>query len=235
MRSMLPIIVCFMLSSAFVRAQNTAIWAGGGIQFSTMDDMKYLQDEILGTYPIPGKVTSSFPAYTMGSLGFVNQWYPQVRIGAGYSFSATGGKSNYSDYSGYVTTMINAASHRVGGFASYSILAEEWFELTTFGRIQLNYTMIDISSHIYALGASSYNDNSYSSFSPGGSAGLEFLVHLKDFSIGAEGAYEVDIPGQLSKVEDKVELTDPNDYTRVLTSDWSGWYVQLKFLIWLDF
>ncbi|MFO7668284.1 MAG: hypothetical protein R6W31_01370, partial [Bacteroidales bacterium] len=80
-----------------------------------------------------------------------------------------------------------------------------------------------------------FTANSYSSISPGGAAGLELLVHLKDFSLGAEGGYEVDAPGKLSNRENKNELSDPYDQERVLTSDWSGWYVQLKFMIWLDF
>jgi hypothetical protein len=171
----------------------------------------------------------------MGSFGFVNQLYPSVRLGAGYSYSATGGKLNYSDYSGYITTMLTSASHRAGGFASYAVIGGGWFEFSIYGRLEIKYTLIDISSELYALGASSVTDNSYSSVSPGGSAGLELLVHLKDFSFGAEGGYEVDSPGKLTNRESKDELYDPYDRERVLTSDWSGWYAQLKFMIWLDF
>lgn len=236
MRSLFLLILSLTtLASPQAFGQKNAIWIGGGIQSSKMTDLKYIQELILDSYPVEGKIISSFPAYTMGSFGFVNQLYPSIRLGAGYSYSATGGKSNYSDYSGYVTTLITSASHRAGGFASYSVIGGEWFEISVYGRIEVKYTLVDISSTLYALGASSFTANSYSSISPGGAAGLEFLFHLKDFSLGAEGGYEVDAPGKLTNRENKNELSDPNDRERVLTSDWSGWYVQLKFMIWLDF
>ncbi|MCP4313765.1 MAG: hypothetical protein GY790_21130 [Bacteroidetes bacterium] len=233
MRTLLVLLLSLALLAPGDAAGQNAIWAGAGLQVSRMDDLKYLQGLILETYPIPGKVTSSFPPFTMLSLGYINQWYPTIRIGAGYSFSTTGGKSNYSDYSGYVTSTINAVSHRVGGFVSHSVLDADWFELSVFGRVRINYTIIDIKTSISALGASSYNKNSYSSLSPGGSAGLEFLFHFNEISFGAEGGYEADIPGKLTNRESDNDLSDPNDRERILTSDWTGWFAQLKFLFWL--
>jgi hypothetical protein len=216
-----------------VHSQNNAIWVGAGIQISKMDDMKYLQELILETYPVEGKISSSFPTYVMGSFGFLHQLYPAVRIGAGYGYSSTGAKSNYTDYSGYVTTLMNAVSHRVGGHGSYSVLTGEWYELSLYGRLDVKYTLMDITSSLYALGASSLTESKYSSVSMGGSAGVEFLIHLKKYSFGVEGGYEIDARGKLSNKENKNELFDPNERDRVLTSDWTGWYAQLKFLLWL--
>lgn len=218
-----------------VRGQKNALWLGGGIQASRMDDMKYLQQLVLETYPVEGKIITSFPAYTMGSFGWVHQWYPSLRIGLGYGFSSTGAKSNYTDYTGYITSLINVVSHGAGAFASYAILAGDWFEISAMGRLNIKYNRVDVTSSLYALGATGYNENSYSSWSPGGAGGLEFLVHLKKYSFGLEGGWEYDVPGKLSKREDKAELIDPNDPDRVLTTDWSGWYAQAKFVLWLDF
>lgn len=214
--------------------QNNALWAGFGLQSSRMDDMKYLQELILETYPIEGRISSSFPTYTMGSFGYVNQWYPNIRIGAGYSHTASGGKSSYSDYSGYITTAMNASSHRVGAYASYLIIGGDWYELSLLGRLEINYTLIDITSTFYAMRQSNYQNNKYSSMSPGGSAGLEIMVHIRNFSLGVEGGYDVNIPGQLTSRDSKNELLDPNDRNRVLTSDWTGWFSQLKVLLWLN-
>ena len=214
--------------------QKNALWVGGGIQTSSMDDLKYLQEVILDSYPVEGKIISSFPAYTMGSFGWINQRSPTFRIGAGYSFSATGAKSNYTDFSGYITTLINAESHRLGAFASYSLLGGDWFELSFIGRFEVKYSRVDISSSLYSFGVSGFTENSYSSWSPGGAGGAEFLIHLKNYSFGLEGGYNIDAPGKLSTREDNKELTDPNDPDRVLSTDWTGWYAQAKFILWIN-
>jgi hypothetical protein len=229
---LLLILALAMFFAPKVHSQKNAIWVGAGIQTSKMDDMKYLQELILETYPVEGRISSSFPTYVMGSFGFMHQLYPSVRIGAGYGYSSIGAKSNYTDYSGYITTLMNAVSHRAGGHVSYSVFAGEWYELSLYGRLDIKYTLMDITSSLYALGASSITANKYSSVSLGGAAGAEFLVHLKKYSLGVEGGYEIDAPGKLSNRESKEDLVDPEN--RVLTSDWSGWYAQLKFLLWLD-
>ena len=42
-----------------------------------------------------------------------------------------------------------------------------------------------------------------------------------------------DIPGTLREKDSGNELLDPNDPDRALTSDWTGWRVQFKAIIWL--
>ena len=121
-------LVLLILAPQKAAGQKNAAWVGGGIQASSMDDLKYLQGLILDTYPVEGEIISSFPAYTMGSFGWINQRSPTFRIGAGYGFSATGAKSNYTDYSGYITSLINAVSHRLGAFASSPFLGGVWFD-----------------------------------------------------------------------------------------------------------
>ena len=229
------LILLLILTSQKADGQKNALWVGGGIQISSMDDMKYFQEFILESYPVEGKIISSFPAYTMGSFGWINQRSPLIRIGAGYGFSATGAKSNYTDYTGYITSLINVVSHRVGAFASYSVLGGNWYELSVIGRFEVKYSKVDATSNLYALGAAGFTENSYRSWSPGGAGGVEFLIHLKNYSFGLEGGYDIDAQGKLSKRENNEELKDPNDPARVLTTNWTGWYAQAKFILWLDF
>ena len=63
----------------------------GGASFK-MEDMKYLMDNILDSYPAEGAIISSFPPYYSGSVNFIRQFYPHLRASAGYSFTSTGGK-----------------------------------------------------------------------------------------------------------------------------------------------
>ncbi len=233
-KKLLFLVILTLLSVPGARGQNNALYAGFGLQASRMDDMKCLQNLIMDTYPVEGKVISSFPTYITGSLGFLKQYNPTLRIGGGYSYSATGAKSNYTDYSGYIGTEMQVASHRIGAFTAYSVLGGDWFELSVYGRIEVKYTLMEITSSIYALGYTDQIANKYSSISPGASAGLEFMIHLREFSISAEGGYEIDAPGKLSYRDSKDDLLDPRDHDRVLTSDWTGWCAQVKLLLWLD-
>ena len=50
-----------------------------------------------------------------------------------------------------------------------------------------------------------------------------------------DGGYLVDIPGEFTNRDGGNELTDPYDRQRVLTTDWTGWRVGLKALVWLNF
>jgi hypothetical protein len=228
------ILIMALSCSALATAQNLGLGAGLGLSTSRMNDLKYIQEYILGTYPVEGKIISSFPAYTTGSVRIVRQVHPMVRIGAGYAFTATGGRSNYSDYTGSINTDILANSHRLGAFVSYAVFSGDRYDLSIFGQLDANFTRIDITTSLYVLGISDGRTSKYNSFSPNGTAGLEFLFHFKDFSLGADGGYLVDLPGDLTDRENGDEMNDPRDPQRILTSEWTGWRLQVKVLIWFD-
>lgn len=232
-RLLTGIMVLWLFSSAL--AQETGIEAGLGMASSRMDDMKHLQEYILGEYPVEGKIISSFPAYATGSIGLVRQIFPRMQMGAGYAFIATGGKTNYTDYSGYISTNIEANSHLLGAWISYAFLGSARYDLSIYGRLDANITRINISTSLNVLGYSNEVVHKYGTVSPTGTAGLRFYFHFKDFSIGMDGGYRVDRPGKLSSREDGDEFKDPADPQRVLNSDWTGWCAQAKAQFWLNF
>ncbi|MEN8226548.1 MAG: hypothetical protein ABFS38_00230 [Bacteroidota bacterium] len=216
-------------------AQDKGLMASYGGATFRMDDLKYFQEYILSTYPVEGKIISSFPPYPSASVSFFKQWFPQVRIGAGYAYTSTGGKSDYTDYSGNIHTTIMAASHRVGAFVSYTVLGNDHFDLSLFGRLDANLTRVEVSSSIYAGGYSNALLNEYRSISPNASTGLELTYSFKDFAIGMDGGYLVDFPGDLTDNERDSKLYDPVDGERILTSDWTGWRASIKVIFWLNF
>ena len=226
------------LSFIFVRevsAQRTGLTASFGKATFQMDDMKYLQDYILSTYPLEGKTISSFPPYYSTSFGALRQLYTHLRIGAEYTYTSTGGKSNYTDYSGSITTSMIAISHRFGAFINYTILGGDHLDLSLYGKLDANLTKLDITSSIYTYGTSNGISNSYRSISPNGTVGLELLYNFEDAAIGISGGYLVDLPADLSNKESGNELLDPNDRQRILTSDWTGWRFDVKGIIWFNF
>ena len=214
-------------------AQENGLMASFGGATFQMDDMKYLQEYILDSYPVEGKIISSFPLYSSASINFLKQMWPIIRIGIGYAHTSTGAKTDYSDYSGYIHTNMIAISHRLGAFFSYTIMNREKLDLSLYGRFDANISKIEVSTSIFASGLSSYMINKYRSVSPNVSAGLELMYNIKDFAVGIEGGYLVDFPGDLKDTDRNSKLYDPADSRRVLTSNWTGWRAGIKGIMWL--
>jgi len=220
-----------LLSMPPARAQKGGFILTGGIASFRMTDMKYLQEYILSTYPVEGRITSSFPPYTSLSLTGFKQYYDYLRVGGGYSYSTTGGKSSYQDYSGQIVTEMNATSHRLGAYLSYVILDGDWLDLSLSGRLDANYTSLFIESHYRIYNAGNRITNQYRSISPSGCIGVELMYELNQLALGVEGGYLVDLKGNLKDTDDGDPLQDPYDRERVLTSDWTGWYARFSILI----
>ena len=228
------------LTMMLVSAQNTLgqDWGftfAAGVASSRMDDMIYLQEHILSTYPVEGKITSSFPPFTSASITLFKQVYDHIRVGGGYSFSSTGGKSSYADYSGNIYTKMAVSSHRLGAYLSYLVMGGDRLDLSLNGKLDANYTSLTVESHYTIYTYTNGLSNQYRSISPSGSIGGELMYKLKKISMGMEAGYMVDLKGDLKDTDDGDPLVDPNDTERVLNSDWTGWYLQLKVQIWLKF
>jgi len=228
------LIVMVALAVPGVHAQEKGIMASFGGATFKMEDMKYFQEYILTTYPVEGKIISSFPLYTSFSINYLAQIRPLVRIGAGYVHTTTGAKSDYTDFSGNIHTNLNATSHRVGAFANYTFMGNDKFDLSLFGRLDVNISKIEEATSIYANGRYNQLINKYRSFSPNLSAGLELMYNINKYSIGFEGGYLVDFRGKLENTGTSSDLKDPVDSSRILTSDWTGWRAAIKAIYWID-
>jgi hypothetical protein len=221
------------MGSLKVQAQDYGVFLWGGVATMRMDDMKYLMQSIVDSYPVEARIISSFPAYTSVSTGFLKRMYPHLKLGAGYGFTTSGAKANYTDFSGSLTTEITAVSHRLGAIVGYSPFTTGRLEFSLVGRVDLNLTRMDVSQLLIALGYSNGLDNKYTSFTPQFSGLAELLYRFGKFSLGAEGGYLIDIPGKL-KSGGGNELSDPADPRTTLTSDWTGWRVGIKGILWLE-
>ena len=235
-RTFIYLIVCVLLSGSLQKAeaQNGGFIITAGVSEPAMNDMKYLQEYILSTYPVEGRITSSFPPFTSISLTLYKQQYDYLRLGISYSYSTTGGKSSYQDYSGEIFTEITATSHRLGAYLSYVILRGDRLDLALSGRLDANYTNMLIESYYSIFNYGSRISNRYWSISPSGSIGAETWYSLRRVSLGLEAGYLLDLKGDLKETGDGDPLTDPYDRNRVLSSDWTGWFVRASVLITLN-
>lgn len=220
-----------LFSAPGAMAQGGGFMLTAGVASFRMTDMKYLQEYILSTYPVEGKVTSSFPPYTSASLTVFKQMYDYLRVGGSYSYSTTGGKTSYQDYSGEIFTDMTATSHRLGAYLSYVILGGDRLDLSLSGRLDANYTSMSIESYYSIYNIGNRISNKYRSISPSGSIGAELMYKLRQVSLGLDAGYLVDLQADLKDTQDGDPLLDPNDRDKILTSDWSGWYVRISMLV----
>ena len=221
-----------MLSTQGSLGQGGGLMVSAGVASVRMDDMKLLQQYILSTYPVEGKITSSFPPYTSASITVFKKMYDNIRVGGGYSYATTGGKSSYSDYSGQIVTEMMAASHRLGAYVSYSLMGGDHLELCLYGKLDANLTSLTIESFYNIISYSNGITNKYRSISPLGVIGAELMYKFGNFSIGMDAGYQVDFAGNLKDTNGGDPLLDPYDSDKTLTTDWTGWNVHLKALIW---
>ncbi len=223
-----------LLPSFTIQAQRTGLQIAIGRASFRMDDMKYLQEYILSNYPVEGKIISSFPSHNMVGVNLIRKPLPNIKVGVGYAFSTTGGKMNYTDYSGSLSTYIIASSYRLGAFISYDFLSSERLDLALFGRLDANMSQTELTTYLSASGYSNSASEKYRAISPNGSVGFELGYNLKNISLGLEGGYLVDRPGSLENVDNKRKFKDPVNNQRVLTTDWTGWRVALKANLWFS-
>lgn len=236
-RGLLGLIALCMLfgSSSYAQDQSYGLSFSLGIASEQMDDMKYLQQHILGTYPVEGKITSSFPPYISFSFTGFKQLYDHIRIGVAYGYSNTGGKSSYADYSGNISTEFSATSYRLGAYISYLVLGGDRLGLSLNGRMDANFTSMTIQSSYSIYSYLNGNTNKYRSISPALTVGTDLMYRLQKLALGFEGGYLVDLTGDLKNSDSGNPLLDPNDLEKTLSADWTGWFVQLKAQIWLNF
>ena len=217
-----------------LHGQGWGVFVSAGMGSYRMDEMKYLLEAIMDTYPVEARVISSFPPYTSTSAGFIKRFYPHLKAGAAYGFATSGSKADYSDYSGSVRTTIDAVSNKFGVFGTYTPMESERLEFSLIGRVDVNMTRMDVSSYLVAAGYSNGVNNKYRSVNPQLSAFAELMVHFGKLSLGVEGGFLADVPGKLKGTGNGQDLTDPADNRTILTSDWTGWRAGIKGILWID-
>jgi len=133
-------IVILLGASQKSSAQELGFMFSAGVESSGMSDMIYLQEHILSTYPVEGKISSAFPPFTSISATVFKQLYNYLRVGAGYGYASTGGKSSYADYSGSIYTKMSATSHRLSAYLSYLLLGGDRLNVSLSGTLDANFT-----------------------------------------------------------------------------------------------
>lgn len=234
MKNIAAILLLLTLFLKDARAQDFGVELGIGVATSQMDDLKYLQDYLMVHFPIPGEITSSFPAYTLISVGVVKQLNRPIRIGGLYAHTSTGGRANYTDYSGNYDIEITAISSRIGAILSYTILYGNQYTLAGYGQLGANISRVEVEESVHLRYGSDWHTDKYKAINPCGSAGLELMFDLNLVSLGISGGYQVDLLRDLEYKESGNVFDKPlYQGDRELKADWTGWRARAKIIFWV--
>jgi hypothetical protein len=190
-----------------------------GIATFTMSDLKNSQMRVQNSLPVKAKVISSFPAFWIynGNMKWI--FDNGIIIGADGSYTSTGGRVYYSDYSGKIIYDQTLIGYSVSTFIGKAFkLKDESLTLQCYLMVGTTYTKYEDQ-----YSEQSEPNESYGLDLSGSSHFLQPVVNLsKRFGFVAAninvGYYQTAVPGNLSASFSGTQQS--NDYS--FTADWSG-------------
>lgn len=183
-----------------------------------MKDLKAFNNYYLKNLPVVAKITDDFPAqlsYNGSILYFIST---QTYLGITGSFSTTGSRISYKDFSGelkYDNILTNFSPGIRVGF----ILINKKFRLTEENNLMLGITKLRMEESI--LGVEEQTDLSSKSIQiePGVKLSYTFLEHVE---LGMKAGYLIDTGAKYSLKSNK-EATLQNPVTdENVKNNWSG-------------
>jgi len=211
--------ILFLLFLPTIVFSQKRIYASAIVGTYQMSDMKKFQEELVkGSYTVPLKIVSSFPASLQCELG-VDSRDSQYTKGAFISYAVTNGRFHYADYSGSVLGKLYFQRVMAGLKGMISL---EHYNLHVYGKLGFCATFLDIS---YASGLTggtmSSDDLKFTSFGGSVEPGLQWEYPVKRFTFCAHAGYELNFNGKLKYTEaDKAYLVDQSGQS--VRGDWSG-------------
>lgn len=206
----------FLISLFPVEGQQVEIRSEIGIGTYSMSDFKGLLEQSVLNSPIGLKTTQKFPAYAFYGVDAICSVSSKLGLGISTGFYSTGGRNDYSDYSGSYREDILVQSINLGLLASY----KSSFGSNFFYNVELTsgIKFSDISN-VNDFKISDYHESSSYDFKSKGwwlepklSIGRKIF---RDLSCSAFVGYEYNL-------KSKLESDDINTSESSTKIDWSG-------------
>jgi hypothetical protein len=200
--------------------QVVSLSIGSGIGTCQMKDLKSFQNTLWSELPVEAKVVSSFPVFPLYNIKVVVHT-KYLEIGNAYSFTSTGSKIHYSDYSGEISILQIVNSHQASVllYPVFSRTEKSKFLGLFKSTVVFNNYSLKQKFSVYDQAVSDQWD--LKSTSLAFSLGLSYCIRMKPIEIRSEVEYLIDAKGALHLKEDRdSQLTDV-DGTPVKTN-WSG-------------
>ncbi|HRK55454.1 MAG TPA: hypothetical protein PK185_16185 [Cyclobacteriaceae bacterium] len=217
MKARLLIMPFFFLGLRCFGQLNTYLENGYG--FYSMEDMKSLQGDYITQSRVSLKKISSFPSYFNYGIGTGYELKSKLEIGITYRYLSTGGRLDYSDYSGQARIDQLLRANAIGVYTSKPVNESTKWPLVLGINISRIYTTVDIETSL-VLGNDNIDSSTVTLNGNGwgfyGSLMLQRYFTDRVFAFGKLG---------IEAFANKNLQVDGNDTS--LKADWSGVRVAL--------
>jgi hypothetical protein len=213
------VFLCLILFSSRAYNQVVSFSIGSGIGTSQMDDLKDFQDMILLDLPVQAKIVNNFPVFPLYNVKVI-YLTKHLEIGNGYTFTSTGSKIHYSDYSGEISVKQIVNSNQVS-LLVYPVFSRKqnskFLGLVKCAAVFNNYSLEQKIS-VYDQEASDQLDLKSSSLAF--SFGLSYCIRRRSLEFRSEIEYLIDTKGPLHVENDPdTQLSLHGDPVK---TNWSG-------------
>lgn len=218
------LILFFLVGSGILSAQNLEFYFGSGIGNSNLTDLKKIQEIRITSFNVPSKLTENFPAryYFMGEARYK---ISRISYGMYYSYSSTGSRCSYRDYSGAVNMDIISSSNYIAPLISFSVFNSEKCNLDLSLRTPFIFSKVSFTDYLEVYGdvftdTLTVYSNSFA-FNPG----IEISYKYSILKFGLRAGYLLDTKGFLHQQGDKERYLEIK-YNKVYTN-WSGYRFEI--------
>lgn len=211
--------ILFSISLLTVNGQLIEIRPEVGIGTYSMSDLKGLLTQFVLQSQLGIKTTDNFPAYVFYGLDVIQTVSSNFGMGITMGFYSTGGRNNYTDYSGSYSEDIKVNSRNLGLLASFndSIGKNSFFNLEVASGIK--FSSVTIKNE---LKLTEYlEDNSYDFRSEGWWIKPQIRIgrnFIGKFSCSVFAGYEFNLKSKvISKENSQNYLTAKIDWSGIRT------------------
>ena len=186
-------VLCLMLVSSFANAQRygqtVEVSINGGYSTFGMSSLKDFQEDILSQMPVQGKVTSSFPGYLNYSFEVVffdSTYFVGIMIG----HTSTGGRIQYTDYSGSITHDQFVKMNYSGFVAAKRIITTKYGNVFLGSNVLAYKNKVDFKSNEIVLNQETTSTSQFESLNIALGAFFEIQKRIKKMILKGNLGYE---------------------------------------------
>lgn len=216
-------VLLLLLFSPLTLAAQFSLASGVGYASFEMGDMKILQRELQKSFPVKAQITSSFPAFWFYELSGMQTNYSDFVVGGSVSFTSTGGRLYYSDYSGMIGSDQLLTSLTVSGIFGKTIRTKnKRFSVTGDVRPGVMGTNLELTTTEEISGPRRTTSNSFHSLNFTFQPTVTLTGKVGRFGLNMVAGYQAAIAGKLHHKGDREAYLTSGSEGYEVKADWSG-------------
>lgn len=206
--------------------QKFELYTGGGVFKVTMKDIQGLQADRLSLLSFKARITDDFPVSINHLVMEPRLNFKNLSIGFHYSFSSTGSRISYGDYSGIINLDVICNSHNFGPFISYPVIKTSKLSFNLFLDVPVVYSEIFFKDYIKVYDEESRERLNVFSGTIGLFPATEIKYNILFMRILLRMGYLYDKDSFLHE-QGKKEYYLVNQRNEKVYSNWNGYRIEL--------